>query len=56
MFQLNQNAESFVEAILNTKPKNKLFCHKTLGGLLNQSFLPNSLVKFVRKLNLLPKL
>ncbi|QDO93690.1 glycosyltransferase family 4 protein [Formosa sediminum] len=56
MFQPQKNADNYEGLIINTKPYKKLYSNKILGGILNQSYLPNALVKLLRKLELSPKL
>ncbi len=56
MFQPNTNAGKYEKLILSTKSSNKNFSNRTLGGILNKSYLPNVLVKKIRKLHLSSKL
>ncbi|MDW5287876.1 glycosyltransferase family 4 protein [Formosa sp. PL04] len=56
MFQPNNNADKYETLIISAKPHNKIYSNKTLGGILNQFYLPNKLVKMIRKLELSPKL
>ncbi|PNW26873.1 glycosyltransferase family 4 protein [Formosa algae] len=56
MFQPNKNADKYENLIISTKSQNKIYSNKTLGGILNQPYMPNVLVKMIRKLNLSPKL
>ncbi|WP_434037646.1 glycosyltransferase family 4 protein [Formosa sp. 4Alg 33] len=56
MFNPVKNAEHYEDLILKIEPKEKLFLNQTLGGILNQKYMPNALVTLIRKLNLSPKL
>ncbi|WP_159022669.1 glycosyltransferase family 4 protein [Formosa sp. L2A11] len=56
MFNPLTNAEHYEDLILKIEPKEKLFLNQTLGGVLNQKYMPNALVTLIRKLNLSPKL
>ena len=56
MFQPNKNADKYETLIIGTKSQNKIFTNKTLGGVLNQLYLPNVVVKLIRKLEISPKL
>ncbi|WP_053990073.1 glycosyltransferase family 4 protein [Mangrovimonas sp. TPBH4] len=56
MFNPEQNAKAYEEQLLNTKAVNKLYTTKKMGGILNQTYLPNAFVKFIRKFELSKKL
>ena len=56
MFNPQRNAMNYEILIKNTTANSKTFLNKTLGGILNQSYLPNNIVKYLRRLNISPKL
>ncbi|WP_179374547.1 glycosyltransferase family 4 protein [Winogradskyella wichelsiae] len=55
-FNPEQNAEGYENLIVNAKKSYKKYHGKTEGGILNQPYIPNTVVKIIRKLSLSPKL
>lgn len=56
MFDPLENAQIYEILFLTTSAQNKIYINKTLGGILNQPYMPYGLVKFIRTLNISEKL
>lgn len=56
LFDPYANAEAYEMHLLQTNVQKKQFPNYPLGGILNQQFIPNGLVKTIRKLKISKKL
>jgi glycosyltransferase involved in cell wall biosynthesis len=56
MFDPHEQAKKYETLIINTKPDEKTFKQLPLGRILNKPYLPNFLVKTIRKIIKHPKL